>query len=158
MSGTTLTGTDGLETGGEEPHEQSEQTTDEAEPEIQRLSLDVIFELLRVSRRREVLWYLEENEGTARLDELAEHIAAKENDIELEELTSSQRKRVYIGLYQCHLPKMDDSGVIDYDQARGTIELRRTAQQLYPYLALDPLDPPNGDSGTLQRMLSKLRS
>jgi hypothetical protein len=157
MSGTTLTGTDGLETGGAEPNEQ--QGTDAAtEPEIQQLSLDVIFELLRVSRRREVLWYLQDNEGTARLDELAEYIAAKENDIEIHELTSSQRKRVYIGLYQCHLPKMDDSDVIDYDQARGTIELRQTAQQLYPYLALDPLDPPSGDSGTLQRMLSKLRS
>lgn len=157
MSGTTLTGTDSLETSGSEPQEQTGQDAAE-ETEIQRLDLDVIFELLRVSRRREVLWYLEENEGTARLDELAEHIAAKENDIELAELTSSQRKRVYIGLYQCHLPKMDDSGVIEYDQARGTIELRQAAEQLYPYLALDPLDPPSGDSGTFQRMLSKFRS
>lgn len=155
MSGTTLTGTDSPET-STAPQEQSETAATEAA--IEQLSLDVIFELLRVSRRREVLWYLQEHEGTARLDELAEYIAAKENDIEIAELTSSQRKRVYIGLYQCHLPKMDDAGVIDYEQARGDIELRPTAKQLYPYLALDPLNPPEDDSGTLQRMLSKFRS
>lgn len=158
MSGTTLTGTDGTDAEGTATSKQDVQAETETEQELERLSLDVVFELLRVSRRREVLWYLEENEGTARLDELAEHIAAKENDIELAELTSSQRKRVYIGLYQCHLPKMDDADVIDYDQARGTIELRQTAEQLYPYLALDPFEAPAGDSGTLDRVLSKLRS
>lgn len=112
----------------------------DSETEIERLSLDVVFELLHVSRRRDVLRYLEENNGTAALDELAEFIAAKENGIEEWELSSSQRKRVYIGLYQCHLPKMDDAGVIDYDQPRGTVELEPVAAQLYPYLYLDPFE------------------
>ena len=157
MSGTTLTGSESPETNSGAEQAQDGQT--ETAREQERLSLDVVFELLRVSRRREVLWYLEEHDGTARLDELAEHIAAKENDIDIAELTSSQRKRVYIGLYQCHLPKMDDSDVIDYDQARGTIELRRTAEQLYPYLALDPFDPPAADdSSAFQRVISKFRS
>ena len=125
--------------------------------DIERLSLDIIFEILHVSRRRDVLVYLEENDGAASLDELAEFIAAKENGIEEWELSSSQRKRVYIGLYQCHLPKMDDAGIIDYNQPRGQIELKPAAAQLYPYLYLDPFEDEDGDeSNPVERVLGLL--
>lgn len=99
------------------------------------LTLDEIFELLKNERRREVINYLLESEdGTATLSDLAELIAAKENDIEVSQLSSDQRKRVYIGLYQCHLPKMDDMGVIDFEDNRGTVELSDTIEQVQPYL------------------------
>lgn len=118
------------------------------------LSKDLIFDLLRNWRRRQVLRYLDGADGSARLDELAEHIAAKENDISIQALSSSERKRVYIALYQCHLPKMDDSGVIDYNQARGTVSLRNRAARLYPYLFLDPTDQDDGD-GLIDTLRSK---
>jgi len=41
---------------------------------------------------------------------------------------------VYVGLYPCHLPKMDDTNVIDFDGNRGTIALGDNAEQLYPFL------------------------
>jgi hypothetical protein len=66
---------------------------------------------------------------------MAEFIAAKENDITVQQLSSSQRKRVYIGLYQCHLPKMDAAGVVDFDKNRGTIVLNPSADQFEPFLA-----------------------
>lgn len=97
-----------------------------------------IFDLLKNSRRRMVIRYLRRHDGSAELNDLAEHIAAKENDITVRELSSNQRKRVYIGLYQCHLPKMDSLGVIEYDKNRGTIKLQASVAQLLPYL--DPLD------------------
>ena len=78
-----------------------------------------------------MLVYLSGTEdNSASLGELAEHVAAKENDIDRSELSSTQRKRVYIGLYQCHLPKMDDLDVVDYDQDRGTVELRNGSKLL----------------------------
>lgn len=99
------------------------------------LSLDDIFELLKNRRRRDVIAFLRgDADGNATLGELAEHIAAKENDIEVRELSSDQRKRVYIGLYQCHLPKMDDMGIIDFESNRGQIELLPSVDQLEPYL------------------------
>lgn len=99
------------------------------------LSLDDIFELLKNERRREVIRYLlNEPDGTATLSDLAEYIAAKENGIEIRQLSSDQRKRVYIGLYQCHLPKMDEKGVIDFENNRGTVELLSNVSQLQPYL------------------------
>ncbi|MFW6317033.1 MAG: DUF7344 domain-containing protein [Halorubrum sp.] len=96
-----------------------------------------IFDLLKNRRRRTVIRYLRENDGNAELNDLAEHIAAKENDIDVRQLSSDQRKRVYIGLYQCHLPKMDSLGVIDYDKDRGTIELQASVSQLLEYMDLD---------------------
>lgn len=98
------------------------------------LSDDVLFGILKNQRRRQALRYLEENNGTATLSELAEHIAARENDIEVRQLSSDQRKRVYIGLYQCHLPKMDKADVIDFEKNRGNIELREPAERLFPYI------------------------
>ena len=96
-----------------------------------------IFDLLKNRRRRTVIRYLRDHDGYAELNDLAEHIAAKENDITVRQLSSDQRKRVYIGLYQCHLPKMDSLGVIDYDKNRGTIELQASVAQLLKYMDLN---------------------
>lgn len=98
------------------------------------LSTDDVFEVLYNRRRRDVIRYLREREGSATTSDLAEHIAAKENGIPVQQLSSSQRKRVYVGLYQNHLPMMDDIGVIDYEKNRGTVRLRECATQLEPYL------------------------
>ncbi len=103
----------------------------EGEP---NLPLDQVFEVLKNSRRRETLHYLADNDGKSSLSDLAEHIAALENDTTVAAISSSQRKRVYVGLYQCHLPKMDDMDIIDFDQNRGTVVLSTNAAQLYPYL------------------------
>ncbi len=101
------------------------------------LSKDVIFELLKNRRRREVLAYLLEAEETVTLGELAEQIAAWENDTEVNALNSDQRKRVYVALYQTHLPKMHDAGIVEYDQDRGLITLADNADLLVMYLDTD---------------------
>jgi hypothetical protein len=114
--------------------EELERLLEEEQPNEGEITLDDTFDILRNSRRREVLVYLAgTDDDTATLSELAEHVAAKENDIDRDQLTSEQRKRVYIGLYQCHLPKMDDLGVVDYDQDRGTVALQN-GPKLLSYL------------------------
>ncbi len=93
------------------------------------LEIGEVFEILKNERRRMVIAYLKSQEDkSATLDVVAEHIAAIENDVDVSQISSSQRKRVYIGLYQCHLPKMDEYGVVDYEKSRGTIELQDTSQ------------------------------
>jgi hypothetical protein len=116
--------------------------TEDAPPsESPDLPLDTVFEILKNRRRRDILQYLWNHDGTANIGELAEHIAALENDIEVAALSSSQRKRVYIGLYQCHLPKMDDAGIVDFDKHRGTISLCDAATELESYLTADDAGP-----------------
>ncbi|WP_254538850.1 DUF7344 domain-containing protein [Halomarina litorea] len=111
--------------------------SDEPQGASADLSLDTVFEILKNRRRRDILQYLWNHDGSANIGELAEHIAALENEIEVAALSSSQRKRVYIGLYQCHLPKMDDAGIVEFDKHRGTIALREAAAELGPYLTPD---------------------
>lgn len=106
----------------------TERTTEESP------SLDLVFGILKNGRRRRVIKYLRDTDGEVTLSDLAEHIAAIENDTTPAQLTSSQRKRVYVGLYQCHLPKMDDAGVIEYNQARGLVERTEQATHFEQYL------------------------
>jgi hypothetical protein len=124
---------------GEQETSTSESTT---------LSKDTTFSVLKNRRRREVLKYLRGHDGEAKLSDLAEHIAAKENDIEVRALSSDQRKRVYIGLYQCHLPKMDDADVVTFDKNRGDVTLLDQAAELFQYLdAEDEAADPGASRG-----------
>lgn len=103
-------------------------------PEEGGLSRDETFDLLRNRRRRDVVRYLASAGRTVTLSELAEHIAARENDVSIEELDYSQRKRVYVALYQTHLPKLDRANVLDYESGRGKVALSERAAELRPYL------------------------
>ena len=104
------------------------------EPE---LSKDKIFHLLQTPRRRHVLRYLKENGGVAEMRDIAEQVAAWENETTVQALTSDERQRVYIPLYQSHLPKLDEEGIIEYNQSRGTVERTKLADQLDQYLTVE---------------------
>lgn len=97
---------------------------------------DDMLHILQNKRRRAVIRYLKRRgEKSATLDELATHIAAQENYVDASQVSSCQRKRVYVSLYQSHLTKMNDFGVIDYDQDRGTIA-REDFSRLEPHLSM----------------------
>lgn len=119
-------------------------TSDETRDETAVLSKDAIFDILKNRRRRLVLEFLRDRQAST-LPDVAEHVAALENGKDVGRLTPSERKRVYVGLYQCHVPRLADAGVVDYDAERKTIELRDLSSLLYPYLDLDEGGSPNGD-------------
>jgi hypothetical protein len=99
--------------------------------------LNETFELLKNYRRRCILVYLSTEESSASLSDLAEEIAGWENDKDPRLLTSSERKRVYVSLYQSHLPKMDDMGAISYNKPRGTLERGEYFGNFLEYLPSD---------------------
>lgn len=111
------------------------------EPSTPALPLDQTFEILKNQRRRYVLQYLDEADGPVSLSDLAEQIAAWENDKEVREITSSERKRVYVGLYQCHLPKMAGMDVVQFNKPRGIIEPGEHIDAFHRYLR--PNDSPS---------------
>ena len=115
------------------PDATEEELTEEDGPP-QSVPLDVVFGILKNERRRLVLEYMAETESGTSLSDLAEHIASIENEKPAAELGSQERKRVYVGLYQCHLPRMADSGAIDFDKNRGTVEPGPNIDQFYEYL------------------------
>lgn len=96
-----------------------------------------VFEILASSRRRMVLRLLHEKgdrEGVWDLGGISTHIAAHEADIRAAAVTDRQRKRVWIALYQQHLPKLHDGGFIHWDQTDNTITPMAWTRGLLPLM------------------------
>lgn len=96
---------------------------------------DELFHLLKSERRRRALRYLlDADEEPVRMRTLAEEVAATEYDTTVEALSSDERQRVYITLYQSHLPQLDRAGVIEYNQSRGRITTNPLIEEFDDYL------------------------
>ncbi|MFB6165463.1 MAG: hypothetical protein ABEJ31_09925 [Haloarculaceae archaeon] len=117
-------------------------------PATPSLALDDAFELLRNERRRLVVEYVAEMDAeTVDLGPLAESVAARELGTTVRALSAGERKRVYVGLYQCHLPKLDESGVIEFDPDRKTVAPAPATGRLAAYVATgSAAAPPRVDS------------
>ena len=102
--------------------------------------MDDTFHILQNERRRRVLQYLSETEGPVDMRDIAEQVAAWEHETTVQQLTSDQRQRVYIALYQSHLPKLADFGIITYNRSRGVVERTPLADRIARYL-----NPGNAD-------------
>lgn len=98
------------------------------------LSKSEAFDVLRNARRRAVLTCLRTRGPELSVKELSTAVAAEEYGVAPDELSSDQYKRVYTGLYQCHLPRMDDLGVLDFDADENTVRLGERLTHLDPYL------------------------
>lgn len=98
------------------------------------LSQDVVFELLSSPRRRYILYYLRQSDEPVELTFLAEQVAAWENETSVEEITEQERKRVYVSLYQTHVPRLDEAGVVEYDKDSGMVGLASQAREIDGYL------------------------
>lgn len=116
---------------GPEDSESDALLTEETSTGDVPLTIDEIFEILKNSRRRLVLEHLEKADNPVKLNDLADQVTAIENDTDVSSITSAERKRVYVGLYQFHLPKMADMGVIEYDKDRGDVALTERGEKLY---------------------------
>jgi len=114
------------------------ESTEERESSAASIPKDDVFELLSNHRRRYALHAIKQTDGSSELSDLAEQVAAWENDKPQSEITSSERHRVYTSMQQTHLPTMDEAGVIDYDN--GTVTLTSQAADLDIYMDVVPQD------------------
>lgn len=81
------------------------------------LSADEVLDLLAAARRRAAIEHLATtNQAHVRVTDLAERVAGTEYDRDPADVSSDERKRVYISMIQSHLPPLDDAGVVDYDK------------------------------------------
>lgn len=101
----------------------------------EKLSKDTIFDILSNPRRRYALYYLRQESGPIKLTKLAEHVAAWENETDVDSLENQERKRVYVSLYQTHIPKLADAGLVHYDEDAGTVELASRATAIDDHLS-----------------------
>lgn len=125
-------------------HDEATTLTETDSPD-ERLDRDDVFHILQCRRRRLVLKYLQDHDGPADMRDVTERIAAIENDTTVAQLRSQERQRVYIALYQSHLPKMDRDGIINYQQDRGVVERTARTAQFDPYLVNEPTLLPDAE-------------
>lgn len=105
----------------------------------QSLSQDEVFDLLSSPRRRYVLYYLRDTGEPIDLTSLAEEVAAWENETTVEDITQQERKRVYVSLYQTHVPRLAEAGLVEHDADTGKVALSEDANQIDQYLqSTDP--------------------
>jgi HSP20 family molecular chaperone IbpA len=115
----------------------SDSTTEQPGNESDDLSKDEIFELLSNKRRRWMVRFLDAANEPVPLQEFITHIAAKEEGTDPDSVSRKYYKRIQVGLIQTHLPKLQDIGVIEYDEKQRTVALTDAAAVLRPYLRLD---------------------
>lgn len=104
---------------------------EESEP---GLSKSEAFDVLRNGKRRAAVTRLRRRGPELSVKELSTAVAAEEYGVAPDELSSDQYKRVYTGLYQCHLPRMDDLGVVDFDADDNAVRVGEKFSYLDPYL------------------------
>ncbi|WP_380676862.1 DUF7344 domain-containing protein [Salinigranum sp. GCM10025319] len=92
-------------------------------------SKDELFQILSNSRRRYIIYYLSEAGTELSLKELATKIAAAESDIPESRVSTEERQRVYISLYQTHLPKLEEARIASYDDEARTVALTDEARE-----------------------------
>jgi hypothetical protein len=97
---------------------------------------DQLFHVLRNQRRRFAIQHLKRTSGPVDIGELATQVAAWENEVPVEAVTSTQRRRVYNGLQQTHVPELEETGIVEVD--RREVELTERAADLDIYLEVVP--------------------
>jgi len=117
---------------------------DETGTERNGLSKDDVFFLLKNRRRREVVEHLIGADGDVQFDDLVRAVAAEEMEKGIEELTYKERKSVHTSLYQSHLPKLQEAGVVEYDRRSGSVVATPQVESIRPYLDLEN----TGEEGT----------
>ena len=100
-----------------------------------RISDQEVFEALSNERRRCVVRWLLSEERRTNIRALSRQIAAQENDKPVNQVSPTERRRVYNALQQFHLPKLDELGFVRYDLDRGVIESTNSLDNLRPYLS-----------------------
>ncbi|WP_306057703.1 DUF7344 domain-containing protein [Natronococcus wangiae] len=136
------------------PHPADDPPTDARSTDTDAATLpdDDIFHILQTNRRRDAIRFLLEKDDTVKMRDVAEYVAARENDTTVAELTSTERQRVYIPLYQSHLPKLDKEGIIEYNKSRGIVRPTEKLELFRPYLELREADESEDGRGRLRAL------
>lgn len=86
-----------------------------------------IHDVLSNERRKMVIDLLREERTEMSARDLSEYIAERETGESPP--PRNKRQSAYVSLHQTHLPKLDDLGIIEYDQSDKTVALDDEARQ-----------------------------
>ena len=106
------------------------------EPAGESLTPDRAFDLLRNDRRRRALRALREANEAMALGELAAETVARDEGVAPGAVSADRRERIAASLHHCHLPKLEDASVVEYDSVADRVDATETVEELQPYFEL----------------------
>ena len=96
-------------------------------------SLDALFEALADSRRRHVLSILLDRPTPLDVETLARAVAAREEAAtSAADVPDDVVRRIQIALHHVHLPKLAETGVVEYDYERGAVAVGEEMDAMSP--------------------------
>ena len=83
------------------------------------LTTENLLDVLACRRRRIIIRRLaacrEDGQRALSLDDLVDFVTAVESEQDSDSKASDRRKSVYIGIYQCHIPTLEEVGLVQLD-------------------------------------------
>ncbi|WP_225334274.1 DUF7344 domain-containing protein [Halomicrobium urmianum] len=98
--------------------------------ELDGTGLEQIRKAVRNMRRRYILYYLHHSGGAARIDELVDRVATWEHGSAAGDVPGRKRDSVYSSLYQTHLPKLEQIGLVRYDDDDKTVSITEAGERV----------------------------
>lgn len=80
------------------------------------MTMDALTHALSNERRRQVVRVLNQT-GELPLKDLCEHVASRETDTDVGDAPRDDRQNCYIALYQNHLDKLNDAGIVEWNSS-----------------------------------------
>ncbi|WP_152418820.1 DUF7344 domain-containing protein [Halalkalicoccus jeotgali] len=80
-----------------------------------------MFDILATEYRRQVVVRLDRETGTLPFETLVTSVTAMRTGLEPAALEETDREPTRIALYHSHLPKLVDTGVVEFDRETGTV-------------------------------------
>ena len=105
-----------------------------------QFSEQTVFHLLRNQRRRYALHYLKREQAPVEMGDLVDQVAAWENGTTPDAVDDDERQRVYVSLFQSHLPRMEERGIVRIDEESRTISLTDAAAGIDVYVDVVPAE------------------
>lgn len=81
-------------------------------------------------RRRYALYYVTQVGGDVDFEDLVDRIASWETGLPPSEVDASTRKSVYNSLYQTHLPKLEERGLITFNRETKTVSVTHRTEEI----------------------------
>lgn len=100
-----------------------------------RPALDRVLEGLSRERDRHILYHLMDNEPTE-FDELVDAIAAVEAGRSAAAVPDDVHEEIRTKLYHMRLPKLEDLGIIEFDERSGAVRYRNPPPHFEEFLHL----------------------
>ena len=99
------------------------------------IAFDTVLDLCADQHRRIALGALANEQRSLTVNDLTKAIVKHNHHTPMIEMPKGSLTELQISLHHAHLPKIEASGLIDYDQERGRVEPTAQLEQIQPQIS-----------------------